>query len=125
MNSKTASDLSAKEKTRLSAELLSQQSELTERLNAIRVDVARRLNADSAEQAIELENAEVLEILKHEAEAELGEVEGALTRLAAGKYGVCIECGEPIRRERLLAYPRASLCMACKSAEESATAELR
>ena len=31
-----------------------------------------------------------------------------------GKYGICEDCGLQIGRERLEAYPRATLCMSCK-----------
>ena len=42
----------------------------------------------------------------------------ALSRLDAGIYGVCESCQEPIGKMRLLAFPRASLCMDCKRLEE-------
>ncbi|WP_198412483.1 TraR/DksA family transcriptional regulator [Nocardioides mangrovicus] len=42
----------------------------------------------------------------------------ALERIEDGSYGVCEGCGEPIGKMRLLAFPRATLCMACKQREE-------
>ncbi|NLC97597.1 MAG: TraR/DksA family transcriptional regulator [Actinomycetales bacterium] len=42
----------------------------------------------------------------------------ALTRLEAGSYGVCENCQEPIGKMRLMAFPRATLCMDCKRLEE-------
>ncbi len=42
----------------------------------------------------------------------------AMARLDAGTYGVCESCGGPIGKARLQAFPRATLCMACKQAEE-------
>jgi RNA polymerase-binding transcription factor DksA len=42
----------------------------------------------------------------------------ALARLVAGTYGVCESCGNPIGKNRLLAFPRATLCMTCKSKQE-------
>ena len=42
----------------------------------------------------------------------------ALARLLGGSYGVCESCGNPIGKNRLLAFPRATLCMTCKSKQE-------
>jgi RNA polymerase-binding transcription factor DksA len=42
----------------------------------------------------------------------------ALARLVDGSYGVCESCGGPIGKNRLLAFPRATLCMTCKSKQE-------
>jgi DnaK suppressor protein len=42
----------------------------------------------------------------------------ALARLVDGSYGVCESCGNPIGKNRLLAFPRATLCMTCKSKQE-------
>jgi RNA polymerase-binding protein DksA len=42
----------------------------------------------------------------------------ALRRLEAGTYGMCESCGQPIAAGRLKAYPRATLCIPCKQAEE-------
>jgi RNA polymerase-binding transcription factor DksA len=42
----------------------------------------------------------------------------ALVRIVDGSYGVCESCGSPIGKNRLLAFPRATLCMTCKSKQE-------
>jgi DnaK suppressor protein len=42
----------------------------------------------------------------------------ALRRLEAGTYGICESCGTAIPAARLRAFPRATLCIACKQAEE-------
>ena len=42
----------------------------------------------------------------------------ALERIDDGSYGVCESCGNPIGKLRLQAYPRASLCVSCKSQQE-------
>lgn len=44
--------------------------------------------------------------------------ERALARIAAGTYGVCESCGEPIGKARLQVFPRATLCMSCKQKQE-------
>jgi len=46
------------------------------------------------------------------------QTEKAIDRLERGTYGNCESCGEPIGKGRLLAFPRATLCMTCKQREE-------
>jgi DnaK suppressor protein len=48
----------------------------------------------------------------------LQQTEKALDRLDKGSYGQCEVCGEPIGKMRLIAFPRATLCMTCKQREE-------
>ncbi len=48
----------------------------------------------------------------------LRQVGAALTALAAGEYGACQECEEPIGFRRLKAKPESRLCIECKSAQE-------
>lgn len=48
----------------------------------------------------------------------LRQTEKALGRLDNGTYGACELCGEPIGKMRLMAFPRATLCMTCKQREE-------
>jgi DnaK suppressor protein len=50
---------------------------------------------------------------------ELNEVEAALARLREARYGVCIDCGEPIAPARLLAYPTATRCIECQQTHEA------
>ncbi|MDX6267147.1 MAG: hypothetical protein QOD70_1887, partial [Frankiales bacterium] len=46
------------------------------------------------------------------------QVERALARLDAGTYGRCENCGDPIPKARLQAFPRATLDVKCKQREE-------
>ncbi|CAN5799299.1 hypothetical protein BH20ACT6_BH20ACT6_24690 [soil metagenome] len=46
------------------------------------------------------------------------QVEHALARLDDGSYGRCESCGEPIGKLRLMAFPRATLCLSCKQQQE-------
>lgn len=48
----------------------------------------------------------------------LEQVLHALERLADGTYSHCEACGDPIGKLRLQAYPRATLCLTCKSKQE-------
>jgi RNA polymerase-binding transcription factor DksA len=45
---------------------------------------------------------------------ELARVDAALARVAAGTYGDCADCGEPIGSARLTANPAAERCAACQ-----------
>ena len=49
----------------------------------------------------------------------LSSVRAALDRLDSGEYGTCARCGKKIANERLKAIPTATLCITCKSEEES------
>lgn len=42
----------------------------------------------------------------------------ALHHIHSGTYGSCDHCGEAIGKGRLQAFPRATLCVACKQREE-------
>lgn len=103
----------------LMAVLLQKRLELRRRSRAIAADVATPLNADSTERATELENAEVLSELNREAIEELGRINMALSRMDAGSYGTCIDCGEDIDAERLKSVPWALRCLACEVAAEN------
>ncbi|MBF4160633.1 TraR/DksA family transcriptional regulator [Nocardioides acrostichi] len=48
----------------------------------------------------------------------LAQIDRALARIADGTYGQCENCGQPIGKLRLMAFPRATLCMTCKQHEE-------
>ena len=52
------------------------------------------------------------------AQDQLDQGERALDRIDAGTYGVCESCGQPVGKARLLAFPRATLCVACKQRQE-------
>ena len=46
------------------------------------------------------------------------QIERALSRMDAGTYGECINCGEPINTERLEALPQAVDCLDCRRKAE-------
>jgi DnaK suppressor protein len=45
-------------------------------------------------------------------------IDKALADIEAGRYGVCIECEEPIAARRLKALPFATRCVECQAATE-------
>lgn len=99
-------------RTRLEA----QKAELATRVGKIKHDIASGLEADSAEQASQLENQEVLDALANEGLTELAQVNAALQRMNNGTYGVCVACGQEINVARLEARPYAAKCIDCASA---------
>lgn len=50
--------------------------------------------------------------------AMLDQTEQALRMLDDGTYGSCENCGKPIGKLRLEAFPRATMCVACKQRQE-------
>ena len=56
--------------------------------------------------------------LEENEERLIAAIDGALSRIDAGSYGVCASCGEPIAPERLEALPWTTRCIACKRREE-------
>jgi len=66
-------------------ELLKRREELIERLAAIRADLGRGLDADAEEQAIQLENLEVLQEINRLAETELAAIDTELAGLSGKK----------------------------------------
>jgi RNA polymerase-binding transcription factor DksA len=99
--------------------LTDRHTELAERFSRLQGDRMRAegpLDPDFEEQAVETQNDETLDRLAAAAEAELAQVERALARLDAGKYGICEQCGIDIEPARLRAAPQATLCATCAGA---------
>ncbi len=97
--------------------LLSQRAELLERIERMRASRRREkgaLSADFAEQAIEVENDEVIDSLDSNERQELQNIEMALQKIESGRYGFCEVGGEEIDLQRLLALPSAKTCIAHK-----------
>ena len=94
--------------------LKTRREELAARVSSINATLQAPLSADFEEQAGDLEGQEQLERLEASALKELGAIDAALGRIAAGTYGICVKCGEPIARKRLEAVPTATTCVVCK-----------
>ena len=71
--------------------------------------------ADMGTDSIEMEKAYMIGATGG---AALEDIDEAIINIDKGNYGLCIECGEPIPRERLEAVPQAKLCITCKSNSE-------
>ena len=53
---------------------------------------------------------------------EMRDSAAAEARIAAGRYGICIDCGTAIDFARLDAYPSAKRCLACQQRREKTRA---
>lgn len=93
--------------------LSARKAELEARLNRIENELDDPLSADFEDQAVQLEDSEVLDGLGQAGLAELKSVNAALTRIAEGTFGVCVRCGGPISEARLKAVPHAAVCENC------------
>jgi len=80
---------------------------------------------DSMEElTLDMERNMAVDTLNRKA-ALLGQVTDALERIAAGRFGVCIACDNPISPKRLAALPWAALCLECQqSAENSPSSQV-
>ncbi len=98
----------------LRAEISKAESEIAERMG----DAVADAGDDQADAGAKTYQREHELALTHNARELLAQNERALARIVSGTYGVCESCGEPIGKARLQAFPRATLCVACKQREE-------
>ncbi len=97
--------------------LVGRQAEIRDRLQRIENDrrhLNKPLEKDFDEQAIEMENDEVLDALVDSIWIEIEQIQKSLTKLSAGTYGVCEVCGRTIGKKRIKALPHASRCIGCQ-----------
>lgn len=96
------------------------------------LEASRRAAADidalrGAQRVTELEESSQSEQAQHDlallgevAQRELAQVDAALQRLEAGRYGTCRSCGEEIDGARLEVLPFVLDCAACAEDREEA-----
>lgn len=100
--------------TRLTAELHEVEDDLEEMIQS-GADGAGNDQADIGSASFERDQEMVI---VNNARDMLLQSQHALARIQSGTYGICEECGNPIGKARLMAFPRATLCMPCKQREE-------
>ena len=76
-------------------------------------------NAGRLSRMDEMHNQSILIANRNVTKNRLRHVKIARQRMRDELYGLCLSCEEPIAFQRLKAYPEASLCIDCKSADES------
>ena len=109
----------------LKAQLLAQRTSLMGQLASLRGGEVSRAEA-SAEHFGHPEDSTAQTNTERELEfaldahesAELRLVQEALSRIEAGTYGVCIDCGTGIPPERLQVAPEAARCIPCQEKVE-------
>jgi DnaK suppressor protein len=104
--------------------LAAARSETLARIEALSADVAVIVDSASSTTGddehdpegatIGFERAQAQGLLA-QAEVQLEAIDAALTRLADGSYGRCVDCGTEIGPARLEARPEASRCITCAS----------
>src|SRR3546814_18345659 len=107
------SDLAAV-KTRLEEQL----AELRGRQARVETDLAEPLNADSSEQAVEMEDDAALEGQAALIDHQIASVSRALERIEKGTYGECVRCGGAIAAASLGVRHEAALCIECARSGE-------
>lgn len=90
--------------------------ELNVRIHDVDHELGEPKSADLNEQAIDIEDDEVLEGLGAAAQKEISLLKLALKRIKDGSFGICAKCEEPISEARLNAVPYAPLCKRCAQA---------
>ena len=98
---------------KLKAQLEEKLATLQSRLANIKKDVTQAHSGDSAEQAQERENDEVVDAIGNETAQSIRDLQAALVRLEEGTYGQCQNCGADIAEARLEAIPEARHCLKC------------
>ena len=91
-------------------------AELNDRLAHVECERAEPMSADSAEQAIEVEDDEVLALQDDVLHHEIAAIVGAIRRIDTGTYGSCTSCGISIAPARLSVMPTTPLCIDCARA---------
>jgi DnaK suppressor protein len=100
------------------------EADLRAQVRATREALAERPNAhgrqveDQGEQGEQRVRAGIEHTELQRDLQELSEIDAARERIADGRYGECIDCGQPIALERLKAQPTAQRCIACQAAYE-------
>ena len=114
-----------REITELRDELATEAAALRADIARAETDIASRLGDavgdagdDQADVGAKTFEREHELALTHNARELLAQNERAIARIQAGTYGTCESCGEAIGKARLQAFPRATLCVACKQREE-------
>jgi len=108
------------------------RQQIWRRLDELRLEIARNhasLDAlalhgashdviDAGERAGDAALAGVMEPAELILLREALQLETALHRIAAGSYGICTDCGQPIPAARMRAEPASTRCLSCQQALE-------
>jgi DnaK suppressor protein len=109
---------------RLTTRLMARRDALRKALNGD-LDSFRKFSelsvvGDNVDAAVDSANDEICSQLVEIESRELGQIEHALRRIAAGVYGRCEFCGGKISEARLNALPYTNSCIDCQRENERA-----
>lgn len=123
------STLTDKQLASLAAAMHERKARLLEEIRTVLARSGNEHYADLLGGAHDAGDESVASLLRDVTEAgvirDVGEVRdivAAEERVAAGRYGECVDCGEAIAYERLKAYPSAKRCLACQQHREKTRA---
>lgn len=115
----------AQESVGLRAQLLNRQSVLKEEIREALQDISGANPKELAGPVYDMKDESLGEMLRdvrlfdmRRDIQELLDIAAALQRMQAGNYGTCMDCGAPIPRARLRAYPTAKRCRPCQEMHE-------
>lgn len=93
--------------------LRDRRAELVAHLEQVEDQLDETPTKDLEDFATERQGDEVLEALGQVEVNEIARIDAALGRIAAGTYGICLNCDEPISDARLALLPDTPLCKSC------------
>ncbi|MCP5151105.1 MAG: TraR/DksA C4-type zinc finger protein [Ectothiorhodospiraceae bacterium] len=104
------------EYARLRAEIEEERHDASPEMLGSRTDEPRESSAESVVEGLR----DVAGALLGMHVGEAADLRAAIERMEDGSYGECVDCGEVIGYERLLAHPAAARCVGCQGRREAA-----
>jgi RNA polymerase-binding protein DksA len=102
--------------------LIALKNEIISALIASNADFRQVIEGMEAKDVVDAASDDIdrkmIEAVGSQDSKRLKRIDGALTRIKQGKYGLCIKCGKRIPQDRLEAIPYALMCVECQSADE-------
>jgi DnaK suppressor protein len=90
----------------------------SDQVNASNIELSKPEGSDEVEQSItDYTNSHLLRFRNREV-FYAKKIDKALKKFEMDEFGLCSDCGEWIRFERLLARPTAEMCIQCKEESE-------
>ncbi len=101
--------------------LLEMQAAILEDIESERSNSATAVTddiGDDIDHANEERSRELYQLLCERDQQKLIQIKAAIESIDLKTYGICEDCGDKIRKPRLVALPFTKLCIDCKNEEE-------
>jgi len=101
--------------------LRAKEQELIQAIARVEVDGRQTSDVDTQDPIDKANGSFAKEYFFQQSDADraiLGLVQGALSRVAAGEFGMCVACGQPLEQKRLEAVPWARHCIRCQKLQD-------